>query len=153
MRDDPHENHQNRFPRIPECGYWRAVCWETRKHGSEGGGWKRTPLVALGRKNTNISRTSPAALCVELPIVAFLLQEGEFSGNRIRVSWLTHDRKVRGTTACQKSGDRSRQQQRKTRKTRMARSRLDCLKSNPDRPIRRPITKLAQRDVTVCRPL
>ena len=36
------------------------------------------------------------------------------------------------------------------RETRMARPRLDCLKSNPDRPILRPVTKLTSRDVAVC---
>src|SRR5262245_61789935 len=25
--------------------HWRAVCGESRKHGSEGGGWKRTVLM------------------------------------------------------------------------------------------------------------
>jgi hypothetical protein len=37
------------------------------------------------------------------------------------------------------------------RKTRVARSRLDCLKPNPDRDTRSPVARLAQRDVTVCR--
>jgi hypothetical protein len=37
------------------------------------------------------------------------------------------------------------------RKTRVAWSKLDCLKSNPDRDTRSPVARLAQRDVTVCR--
>ena len=39
------------------------------------------------------------------------------------------------------------------RKTRVAWSRLDCLKSNPDRASRSPVATLTQRDVAVCRPL
>jgi hypothetical protein len=38
------------------------------------------------------------------------------------------------------------------RKARVARSRLDCLKSNPDRVISSPVAKLTQRDVTACWP-
>jgi hypothetical protein len=41
----------------------------------------------------------------------------------------------------------------KLRKTRVAWSRLNCLKSNPDRDIRSPVTKPTQRDVAVCHPL
>ena len=36
------------------------------------------------------------------------------------------------------------------RKTRLVWSRLDCLKSNPDRPIPRPVIKLTPRDAAVC---
>jgi hypothetical protein len=36
------------------------------------------------------------------------------------------------------------------RKTRMAGPKLNCLKSNPDRPILRPVTKLTPRDAAVC---
>src|SRR5689334_10170485 len=47
--------------------YRRAGCWETRKSGSEGGGWKRTQPVArhchciTSITNPGIRRTSPAA--------------------------------------------------------------------------------------------
>jgi nucleotidyltransferase/DNA polymerase involved in DNA repair len=37
------------------------------------------------------------------------------------------------------------------RETRVARPRLDCLKSNPDRAIRSPVMKLTRSDVTACR--
>jgi len=37
-----------------------------------------------------------------------------------------------------------------SRKTRVAGPKLDCLKSNPDRPILRPVTKLTSRDAAVC---
>ena len=37
------------------------------------------------------------------------------------------------------------------RKTRVARSRLDCFKSNPDRDTRSPAVMLTQRGVAACR--
>jgi hypothetical protein len=39
-----------------------------------------------------------------------------------------------------------------SRETRVARPKLDCLKSNPDRLIFRPVTKLTPRDAAVCVP-
>jgi hypothetical protein len=46
-----------------EQGYWRAVCEETRPHGSEGGGRKRTGLDTTRKgfwRVETLNSTSPA---------------------------------------------------------------------------------------------
>jgi hypothetical protein len=88
--------------------------------------------------------------CGELLLDASLSQKGDPSGNGIWVARLTHDRKVRGTTACRGSGDRPESVRTGSRKARVAWSRLDCLKSNPDRNTRGPDATLTQRVVIMC---
>ncbi len=53
--------------------YWRAVCGESRKHGSEGGGWKRTgasPRHLAGRLpyaySTAVSKTEQDEVLLRL---------------------------------------------------------------------------------------
>src|ERR1017187_374154 len=40
-----------------KSGHWRAVCGESRKHGSVGGGWKRTQPVTCHCSRMTGSRT------------------------------------------------------------------------------------------------
>jgi hypothetical protein len=84
--------------------------------------------------------------CIPLP-------REEFLGQWDWVIRLTYGRKARGTTACRKSGGHPESTKVEPRKTRTAWPRLDCLKSNPDRPKRRPIATLTRNDARTCRPI
>ena len=96
------------------------------------------------------SAVGACSKCGELLLEASLSKKGDPSDNGIWVARLTHDRKVRGTTACRGSGDRPESVRTGSRKTRVAGSKLDCLKSNPDRNRRSPDATLTQRVVIMC---
>src|SRR5262249_51859482 len=77
---------------------------------------------------TNGANVAPSR-CGEWLSDASLSKKGDPSGNRIWVARLTHDRKERGTKACRGSGNRPESVRTESRETRVAGSRLDCLKS------------------------
>jgi hypothetical protein len=98
---------------------------------------------------TGSERQAEILLCVVLSDTGSLLQKGG--------SWATN----LGRPAYPRpkgTGDQSMPEKRGTkevsesepRKTRMAGPRLNGLKSNPDRPILRPVTQLTPRDAAVC---
>jgi hypothetical protein len=65
--------------------HWRAVCGESRKHGSEGGGWKRTQSVTRPCLRTTGSRTPTQAVPRQPPTLRRDLRDRQdAAGRRVR---------------------------------------------------------------------